>query len=114
MIIRNETKNTILVDKGKVADTFLARLKGLLGSATLTPGEGLLLTREKSVHTFFMRYPIDVVYVDKHWQVIKIDCNMVPFRLGGYVAKAAYILELPVGTIQEARTTTGDQLSLSN
>jgi uncharacterized membrane protein (UPF0127 family) len=114
MIIRNDTKNASLVDKGKVADTFFARLKGLLGSATLTKGEGLLITHEKSIHTFFMRYPIDVVYIDKNWQVIKVDCNMVPFRLGGYVTKAAYILELPGGTIQETQTTIGDQLSFSN
>lgn len=114
MIIRNDTKNTSLVDKGKVADTFFARLKGLLGSSTLTKGEGLLITHEKSIHTFFMRYPIDVVYIDKNWQVIKVDCNMVPFRLGGYVAKAACILELPGGTIEETQTTIGDQLSFSN
>ncbi len=111
MIIKNQTKNTTLVKQGKIADTFFTRLKGLLGSPPLKKGQGLLLKGEKSVHTFFMSFPIDVVYIDKDLQVIKIDQNMPPFRLGRYVARAASILELPVGIIQETDTTVGDHLN---
>jgi uncharacterized membrane protein (UPF0127 family) len=114
MVIKNETRNTILVGQGKVAATFLARLKGLLGSAALKKGEGLLLNHEKSIHTFFMRYAIDVIYIDKQWQVIKLDEGMAPFRIGRYVAKAAYILELPVESIRETQTAVGDQLGCSS
>jgi uncharacterized membrane protein (UPF0127 family) len=110
MIIKNQTKNTILVTRGKVADTFFTRLKGLLGSRPLEGGEGLLLKNEKSIHTFFMTFPIDVVYLNHALEVIKIDPEMLPFRLGKYVSQSVYILELPSGTIQKTSTTIGDQL----
>lgn len=113
MIIKNQTKKTVLVDQGKLADTFFTRLKGLLGSSPLEKGEGLLLKGEKSIHTLFMSFPIDVVYIDRSWQVIKIDQNMLPWRLGRYVTQAASILELPVGVIQETGTAVGDQLNFA-
>ena len=113
MVIRNQTKNTVLVNQGKLADTFLSRLKGLLGSPPLEKGQGLLLKHEKSVHTLFITFPIDVIYIDKDLQVIKVDGNMPPYKLGSYVAKSVYILELPVGVVQETHTAIGDQLSFS-
>jgi len=111
--VENLTQKTVLVERGSVADTFFTRLKGLLGSAPLEKGQGLLLKHEKSIHTLFMRFPIDVVYLNEQQQVIKIDQNMPPFRLGSYIAKSDSILELPVGTIQETNTAIGDQLSFS-
>lgn len=114
MIIKNRTKNVVLVNQGRIADTFFTRLKGLLGSPPLKSGEGLLLAHEKSIHTFFMSFPIDIIYLNEDLQVIKIDHNIPPYRLGSYVAKSVYILELPVGTIQETNTTVGDQLSFSS
>jgi len=111
MLIRNQTRNAVLVRQGRVADTFFRRLKGLLGSPPLQAGQGLLLKNEKSIHTFFMTFPIDVVYIDRALKVIKIDENMRPNRLGRYVPQSAYILELPVGTVNATRTAVGDQLA---
>ena len=114
MVIKNLTKNTTLVDRGRVADTFFSRLKGLLGSPALIKGEGLLLKHEKSIHTFFMSFPIDVVYINQAWQIINLDHNMPPYRLGRFVPRSVYILELPAGVIEETQTAVGDQLQVLN
>ena len=113
LIVKNVSKQTTLVEQGRVANTFFSRLKGLLGSPPLQKGEGLLLENEKSIHTLFMGFTIDVVYLDKTNRVIKIDSEMPPYRLGNFVSKAKAILELPAGTVQETGTTIGDTLLLS-
>ena len=110
MRVVNQTKNTSLITKGRLADSFWLRLNGLLGSKPLQSGEGLVLAGEKSIHTLFMGFPIDVVYVDRQHQVIRSTANMVPYRLGPFVAQSKYVLEMPVGTIQQSRTEVGDQL----
>jgi len=113
MIIKNQTKNTTLTDQCRVADTFFTRLRGLLGSPPLEAGQGLLLVSEKSIHTLFMSFSLDIVYIDKNQTVIKLDYDMPPYRLGSYVKQAAYILELPVGVIEQTQTVVGDQLHFS-
>ena len=114
MKIRNQTRNAVLVEQGNVADTFFSRLRGLLGSPPLKKGEGLLLKHEKSIHTFFMRYPIDVIYLNKNLDVIKLDEHVSPNRVGSFVAKSDSILELPAGTIKETHTAVGDHLQFSD
>lgn len=110
MIIKNQTKETVLVENGRIANTFFTRLKGLLGSKPLKEGEGLLLQSEKSIHTFFMTFPIDVIYINAEHQIIRFDLNMPPNKIGKYISKAAYILELPVGMIEKTHSDVGDQL----
>ncbi|OQY48541.1 MAG: hypothetical protein B6242_02040 [Anaerolineaceae bacterium 4572_78] len=110
MIIENKTKGTTLTNKCRVANTFFSRLKGLLGSSSLESGHGLLLVNDKSVHTFFMQFAIDIIYIDSELNVIKLYPNMVPSRMSRYVSKTAYILEVPVGTIGHTQTMVGDQL----
>lgn len=111
MRVYNRTRSTSLISRGRLADTFWTRLKGLLGSAPLESGEGLILVGEKSIHTLFMGFPIDVVYVNKDYQVIRTSSDMVPYRLGPFVTHCAYILELPVGTIEKSSTQVGDFLT---
>lgn len=96
--------------RGRLANTFWTRLRGLLGTSSLVREEGLILVGEKSIHTLFMRFPIDVIYVDKNYKVIRTDINMVPYRLGPFIAQSAYVLEMPVGVIAETATQVGDQL----
>lgn len=100
----------MLVRQGRLADTFWLRLRGLLGTTALNEGEGLVLVGEKSIHTMFMSYPIDLVYVDKDYRVIRTDINMVPYRLGPLVFQSAYVVEVPVGVIADTATQVGDQL----
>ena len=112
MIIRNQNKDAILVRQGNVADTFFTRLKGLLGSAPLKEGEGLLLKGEKSIHTLFMTFPIDVIYLNHALEIIKITPDMRPWKLGPYVSQSAYTLELPVGVITRTNSAVGDHLTI--
>ncbi len=106
----NQTRAAPLITQGKLANTFWLRLRGLLGALPLQAGEGLILAGEKSIHTLFMTFPIDVVYVDQEYKVIKTTVNMVPYRLGPFVTKSAYVLEMPVGVIEQTFTQVGDQL----
>lgn len=110
MRVFNETRQVPLITRGRLANTFWLRLRGLLGTDALQKEEGLILAGEKSIHTLFMKFPIDVVYVNKQYQVIRTDVNMVPYRLGPFIAQSAYILEMPVGTIAHTATEVGDQL----
>ncbi len=110
MVIKNQTKNTTLTDQCAVADTFFSRLKGLMRASPLQPGQGLLLKNEKSIHTFFMAFPLDVIYIDQSLTVIRCDENMTPNKLGRYVSRAACILEVPVGVIRQTATARGDHL----
>jgi uncharacterized membrane protein (UPF0127 family) len=110
MQIFNQTRNASLVSQGRLADTFWLRLRGLLGVASLQTGEGLVLVGEKSIHTLFMSFPIDVVYVNKSFKVVRADINMTPYRLGPFLNQSAYIVEMPVGTITNTATEVGDQL----
>jgi uncharacterized membrane protein (UPF0127 family) len=106
----NQTRDVSLVAQGRLANTFWLRLRGLLGAAPLQEGEGLILVGEKSIHTFFMGFPIDVVYVDKDGKVIRTDAHMIPYRLGPLVTRSSYVLELRSGTIAATGTRVGDQL----
>ncbi len=110
MRVFNQTRNVPLIIQGRLANTFWLRLRGLLGVTSLQKEEGLVLAGEKSIHTLFMKFPIDVVYVDKDYKVIRTDANMVPYRLGPFITQSVYILEMPVGTIANTATRVGDQL----
>lgn len=110
MRVFNQTRNVLLVSQGREANNFWLRLRGLLGVTGLQPGEGLILVGEKSIHTLFMKIPIDVVYTDKHLKVIRTDINMVPYRLGPLILESAFVVEMPVGTIISTATEVGDQL----
>ena len=114
MRVLNLTRKNFLMIEGRLADTFWLRLRGLLGANPLQQGQGLVLAGEKSIHTLFMGFPIDVVYLNKEFKVIKTASNMVPYRLGPFVAKSAYVLEMPVGTINQTETQVGDQVKFEN
>ena len=97
-----------------VADGFCSRLRGLMlrSPAFLPMGTGLLITPCNSIHMMFMRFAIDVVYLDKDYQVVKVVEKLPPW-LGLSLCFPAYAtLELPPGTIQTYKIRVGDKLSL--
>ena len=84
----------ILGVKAKVARTFAERARGLIGTAKPPPGEGMLILRCNAIHTFFMSYPIDAVFLDRHDRVVKEVRGIKPWRFlvwGGW--KAVKVLE---------------------
>jgi uncharacterized membrane protein (UPF0127 family) len=111
MRIINQNRGKFLATHGRLANTFWSRLRGLLGRTSLQEGEGLVLVGEKSIHTLFMKFPLDIVYIDKNYQVLRADENMVPYRLGPFMSRSVYVLEVPVGTIAATETQVGDQLT---
>ena len=84
---------------------------GLLNRKTLTSGEGLLLDRCYGIHTIGMRFPIDVLFLDKELHVIRAVEALPPFRTC-VVRQAIYVLELPIGAIRSSGTETGDQIQV--
>ena len=76
-----------------------ARMKGLLGKERLLAGKGLLIRPCKGIHTFFMRFPIDAVFLDKNNRIVALIRNLSPNRLTKIYQKATAVLELPAGTI---------------
>ncbi|MFH1458423.1 MAG: DUF192 domain-containing protein [Candidatus Omnitrophota bacterium] len=113
MKIINKTKNTVLAEEAVIADTLFKRLKGLLGRRYLREAEALLITPCNSIHTLFMHFAIDVVFVDKACKVVKTIPYLKPFRITRPYFKADFVLELPAGTIASSSTTPGDTLSLT-
>jgi hypothetical protein len=107
----NRTRGTLLADRASAARSFWSRLAGLLGRASLKPGEALLIEPCSSVHTLFMRFAIDVLYVDRGGVVVKCVPDLRPFRASAAIRGARSVIELPGGTIRRTATTAGDQLS---
>lgn len=111
--VENVTRNTILVTRGQVAGNFWTRFRGLMGVRQLPIGDGLLIKHCDSVHTHFMRMTIDVLYVNVHNCIVGMDAAMQPWRIGRKWTDAAYVLELPNGTITRSQSAIGDQLKVS-
>ena len=96
-----------------VADTSAKRRTGLLKHERLGPGEGLWISPCESVHTFFMKFPIDLVYLDKKRKVRKVRSAVPAWRLSACLS-AHSILELPAGTIERTGTRPGDELVIED
>jgi uncharacterized membrane protein (UPF0127 family) len=111
--ISNATKNTVLGERIRVAETSLSRIVGLLRDRCLEPGTGLLIFPSQAIHTVAMRFAIDVIFVDRKWRVVSVRPEMVPFRMTGIHWKARCVIELPAGVIAKTLTSVGDQLSVS-
>lgn len=108
----NRTRNTPLVTSGTVAASLWTRFVGLMGRRELPEGFGLLLKNESAIHTFGMRVPIDVLYLDSSGIILRADEEMLPSRIGPFVRGVRDVLELPAGTLARAGTRVGDQLAL--
>ena len=111
LVVLNTTRNTVLANVVEVADTASKRNKGLLGRKGLCEGGGLWIVPCESVHTFFMQFPIDLVYLDRKNKVKKVRHSVAPWRLSACLS-AHSILELPAGTIRSTLTQRGDTLEL--
>lgn len=107
----NETNNQILAERATMARSFFTRLKGLLGTRSLEPGAGLLIEPCKSIHMFGMHYAIDVVFLDRAYNVVGLVQDIEPGKMSKVYGKARSALELPSGTIAATGTALGDRLA---
>jgi uncharacterized membrane protein (UPF0127 family) len=110
--VSNLTRETVLATCLEVASKGATRRKGLLGRDRLAPGEGLWIIPCEAVHTFGMRFPIDLVYLDRKQLVRKVKTNVIPGRLSACLS-AFSTIELPAGTVLDTQTKPGDRLELS-
>jgi uncharacterized membrane protein (UPF0127 family) len=110
--IRNLTRQAVLAHCVEVADHGATRRKGLLGRDGLPAGEGLWIVPCESIHTFWMKFPIDLVYLDRDKKVRKVRSGVLPWRLSACLS-AHSVLEFASGTVHRTQTRPGDRLEFS-
>ncbi len=110
--ITNPARSSILGERIGVADSTLTRFVGLMGRSSLAPGHGLLIRPSNGVHTFWMRFSIDVLLLDREHRVLSAYGKLRPFRMTSINWKASIALELPAGTIAASNTQSGDLLQI--
>lgn len=111
MQLINLNTGQVIAERVRTADRFFARLRGLMFTSELGSGCALHLKPCRSIHTFFMNYPIDVLYVNEQGIVIGLEENMPPGRVGKYYPDADSVIELPAGKINETTTKIGHQMA---
>lgn len=109
--ILNVTRQTCLARHIERADNYFKRLKGLMFRSALPPEHGLWIVPCADIHSCFMRFPFDAVFVDKHLNVLYLMESMKPWRISKIVKGGRAVLELPAGTIVQSGTEVGDQLA---
>jgi uncharacterized membrane protein (UPF0127 family) len=112
IVVTNVTRNTVLADNARRAEGFFARGCGLMFTTLLPEGGGLIIEPCNSIHMFFMRYPLDVIFIDKSGQVLFMYEAIKPWRVGRLVRGARTAIELPAGSINGSQTAVGDILTL--
>jgi hypothetical protein len=113
MRLINLTRNALLAQNVRVAANFWSRLKGLMGRRKMEPGEALVLEKCRAVHTCFLRFHIDVAFLDEKGTVLKTLVNLPPYRFTMLVPGARRVVELPAGVLLKTGTVPGDTLSFS-
>ena len=108
--IINTRTGAIIAEKAKITQNFKERSVGLLNRKSLESGEALLIKPCNSIHTFFMRFPIDVAFLNKEGNVVGIVKNMAAWRLASCIFKGYMTLELPVGSIDIQGIKIGDSV----
>jgi uncharacterized membrane protein (UPF0127 family) len=111
--VRNRTRGTLLGDGVRLADNPRSRRTGLLTETRLQPGAGLWIFPSQAIHTFWMRFSIDVAFLDRNLRVKRVYHRMPPFRLSRFVWGAQSVLELASGVLADSGTETGDELQIS-
>lgn len=98
----------VICPRVAIADSMFSRMKGLMFSEELPDCDGLLITPCNSIHTFFMLYSLDVLFLDKDFKVIKAIYDLRPWRMSWVYFKAQQVLEMKAGTLKKG-IKTGDQ-----
>jgi uncharacterized membrane protein (UPF0127 family) len=110
--VANLTRGTSVAHRCRVASSLRERTVGLLATPSLEAGGGLFIERTQSIHMFFMRYPIDVIFCDRQSRVTRTVANLRAWRVVWWARGARDCVELPVGALEASRTVAGDQLEI--
>jgi uncharacterized protein len=109
--IVNQTRGDVVCERTEVTATMLRRVRGLLGRSQLIAGDGMLFKGESSIHSAFMRFDFDAVFMDRELRVVKLCPQIPPWRVRS-AAKARNVLELAAGEIARRGIEVGDQLAV--
>jgi len=112
MRVVNITRDTLLADKAELADAFLKRLIGLLNRKALKKGEALILEPANCIHSLFMRFTFDALFLNKSGRVVGIQPSMKPFRISPVYFTACLVIELPEHTLKLTHTQPGDTIEM--
>jgi len=112
MKVINTSNQKTVADNVKVANNSISRFIGLLNRSHLEEGEGLLIIPCNSIHSFFMRFNFDAVFLDKSNKVKFLIKNMTPCKVSPVIFSAHSVLELPAGTIERSKINIDDALEL--
>lgn len=104
----------LLIDQLELADSYFSRAFGLLGKKTLPENQGLWIKPCRDIHTFFMKFAIDCVFLDSKMTIIKIAADVSPYRLLGPYWKSSSVIELKSGVAHAKKLKVGDQLYVVN
>ena len=110
MLLKNLKSNATIANHVIVASSFTERLTGLLGKNGFPKGHALWIERTNSIHTFFMKFSIDAIFVDKNLVVKSVHQNLKPWRITFPVLGADSVFELSAGELQNMQIKKGDQL----
>lgn len=110
--VLNQARGTVIVEHLEMADSYFKRLIGLMGRPDLPEGHGLWIVPCNDIHSCFMRFDFDAVFLDKEHRVLYTLERMKPWRISKIVRGGKIVLELPAGTIARTQTQVGDQLEL--
>jgi len=113
MKVYNSTQNNLIADDVKVAENFFTRSIGLLSKKSLLSNEGLIIKPCCSIHTFFMKFEIDVLFVNKQNEVVALYENVKPWRILPIHQTSHYVIELQSGTITAKNISKGDLIQIS-
>jgi uncharacterized protein len=108
--VMNQTKGKLLADRAWEAARLSERLRGLLGRAGLEPGEGIWIRPCTSIHSLFMRFRFDALFIDRAGLALHLIHAMRPWRLSRIVPRAAGVIELPAGVLAASGTGRGDRI----
>jgi len=107
----NTTQKTVVATAVKKADSYWARLAGLMFRKGLAPGAGLWIVPCRDIHSIWMRFAFDAVFLDKNGKVIHLIESMKPYRISPILRHGHSVLELEAGALHESQTQVGDTLS---
>src|SRR5262245_34642353 len=108
-VLENVRTRRVIADQLLTAFDSSSRRQGLLGRDALPDGSALIIAPSNAVHTFFMRFPIDILFVRRDGRVVKVRSTVHPWRVTASL-RAFAVIELPAGSLAQSNTTAGDSL----
>lgn len=109
----NKTKKIVIVEKLFIANSFWPRMKGLMGKKDLAEDEGLLLVPCNSVHSMFMRFPIDLLFLDRELKIIRIIERFKPWKATPIFRDCYQVVELRSGIVVKKGVSIKDELEIA-